>query len=149
LPDSKASLYNPKDGQIIGQHRGAHFFTIGQRKGINVGGKTEPLFVLATDTENNVLYVGEGHGHPGLNRYALFIPKNDIHWIREDLALRPGEQEDYIVRIRYRQPLQQATIYMEKTGAFILFKKAQRGITPGQFAAWYKEDELLGSGVIM
>lgn len=145
---SRATQYLPDTGEIIGQHRGAHFFTIGQRKGINVGGKTEPLFVLATDTEKNVLYVGQGHDHPGLNRYALFIPKADIHWIRDDLALKPDEKRNLLVRIRYRQPLQQATLYMEKSGIFILFKKAQRGITPGQFAAWYQEEELLGSGVI-
>lgn len=145
---SKASEYSPSDGTVIGQHRGAHFFTIGQRKGLNVGGKTEPLFVLATDTEQNILYVGQGHSHPGLNRFALFIPASDIHWIREDLKMNTGDRRELLVRIRYRQPLQLATLYMEMTGMFILFKKAQRGITPGQFAAWYDKDELLGSGVI-
>ncbi len=145
---SKAATFTPSNGIQVGKHRGAHFFTIGQRKGINVGGKTEPLFVLATDTKENILYVGQGHDHPGLNRFALFIPKNDIHWIREDLAMGYGEKRDLMVRIRYRQPLQEATLYFEKEGLFILFKEAQRGITPGQFAAWYNGDELLGSGVI-
>ena len=136
------------DGTIIGKHQGAHFFTIGQRKGLNVGGKAEPLFVLGTDIQNNIIYVGQGHDHPGLNRYGLFIPGNEIHWIREDLLMREGERRNYMVRIRYRQPLQKATIYMEETGMYILFKEAQRGITPGQFAAWYDKDELIGSGVI-
>jgi tRNA-specific 2-thiouridylase len=145
---SRAATFSSADGTWVGNHRGAHFFTIGQRKGINVGGKTQPLFVLATDTEENILYVGQGHDHPGLNRYALFIPAGDIHWIREDLALEYREKRDLQVRIRYRQPLQHATLYMEEIGLFILFKNAQRGITPGQFAAWYLGDELLGSGVI-
>ena len=145
---STAALFTPANGKRVGQHRGAHFFTIGQRKGLNVGGKTEPLFVLATDTINNLLYVGQGHDHPGLNRFALFIPESDIHWVREDLAMDFGEKRDLMVRIRYRQPLQQATLYLERDGLYILFKEAQRGITPGQFAAWYDGDELLGSGVI-
>jgi tRNA-specific 2-thiouridylase len=145
---SRSTSFTHDNEKLIGRHRGAHFFTIGQRKGLNVGGKTEPLFVLDTDTEKNILYVGQGHDHPGLNRYALFIPKSDIHWIRKDLALANGNKKNFLVRIRYRQPLQQATLYMENKGLFILFKEAQRGITPGQFAAWYQEDELLGSGVI-
>jgi tRNA-uridine 2-sulfurtransferase len=136
------------DGTIIGKHQGAHFFTIGQRKGLNVGGKAKPLFVLGTDIQNNIIYVGQGHDHPGLNRYGLFIPGNEIHWIREDLLMREGEKRNYMVRIRYRQPLQKAAVHMEKTGMYILFEEAQRGITPGQFAAWYDKDELIGSGVI-
>ncbi len=143
-----APAFGPSMGKVIGKHRGAHFYTIGQRKGLNVGGKVEPLFVLATDTVNNILYVGQGHSHPGLNRPGLFIPKADIHWIREDLRMAAGEQRDYQVRIRYRQPLQEATLIMKEKGLYILFKNAQRGITSGQFAAWYNVDELLGSGVI-
>jgi tRNA-uridine 2-sulfurtransferase len=143
-----APSYDPSMGKIIGKHRGAHYYTIGQRKGLNVGGKSEPLFVLATDTENNIIYVGQGHGHPGLNRPGLFIPTNDIHWIRKDLCMKVGDQRNYQVRIRYRQPLQEATLYMQEKGLYILFNSAQRGITPGQFAAWYDREELLGSGVI-
>jgi tRNA-specific 2-thiouridylase len=115
---------------------------------MNVGGKSEPLFVLATDTQNNLLYVGQGHAHPGLNRFGLFIQKSEIHWIREDLSMQNGQKRNYLVRIRYRQPLQKATVYMQVNGMYILFHEAQRGITPGQFAAWYHEDELIGSGVI-
>jgi len=136
------------DGSKIGTHNGAHFYTIGQRKGLNVGGKAEPLFVISTDIESNIIYVGQGHDHPGLNRYGLFIPENDIHWIREDLIMKDGESRNYLVRIRYRQPLQKATVYKRSDGLYILFEEAQRGITPGQFATWYEDDELIGSGVI-
>ncbi len=140
--------YNPKDGNIVGKHRGAHFYTIGQRKGLNVGGKEKPLFVIATDIENNIVYTGQGENHPGLYRKALFIQENEIHWIRPDLSLKTGSSGSYLVRIRYRQPLQSATIYKPENGLIIFFEKAQRGITPGQFAAWYSGDELIGSGVI-
>jgi tRNA-specific 2-thiouridylase len=135
-------------GTIAGRHRGAHFFTVGQRKGMNIGGHKEPLFVIATDVRENIVFTGEGHAHPGLNRKGLFIRTDEIHWIRPDLALNPGETGDFIVRIRYRQPLQEARLFMKKSGLFIIFDKLQRGITPGQFAAWYSEGEVIGSGVI-
>ncbi|NBC84043.1 MAG: tRNA 2-thiouridine(34) synthase MnmA [Bacteroidetes bacterium] len=140
--------YSPNDGKEVGEHSGAHYFTIGQRKGLNVGGKQEPLFVIATDIEKNVIYTGQGHDHPGLNRKALFIPQHEIHWVRPDQALDNGQQGRYEVRIRYRQPLQKAELVKEDTGLYILFDSPQRGITPGQFAAWYREGELIGSGVI-
>jgi len=140
--------YFPSDGHISGSHNGAHFYTIGQRKGLNIGGKAEPMFVIATDTIENNLYVGMGHDHPGLNRWGLFIPASDIHWVRPDLALQPGENRSMLVRIRYRQPLQQALLLMKPNGLYIMFDKKQRGITPDQFAAWYANDELVGSGVI-
>jgi tRNA-specific 2-thiouridylase len=140
--------YSADSGSIIGVHNGAHFFTIGQRKGMNIGGYKEPLFVIATDVDKNIVYVGEGQDHPGLNRKGLFIHKNETHWIRTDLRMIPGEKRDYLVRIRYRQPLQRASLYCRDSGIFIIFDKLQRGIAPGQFAAWYDEDELIGSGVI-
>jgi tRNA-uridine 2-sulfurtransferase len=140
--------FRTEDGKMIGHHNGAHFYTIGQRKGINIGGKTEPLFVLSIDTQDNIVYVGQGHNHPGLNRYGLFIPAKDIHWIREDQEMQQGEIREFLVRVRYRQPLQKACLYRQKEGLFILFDDPQRGITPGQFAAWYDQDELVGSGVI-
>ena len=140
--------YQPGDGIIIGKHRGAHFFTIGQRKGLTIGGKKEPLFVIATDTYRNIVYAGEGHSHPGLYRKGLFIQKNDVHWIREDLQMNPGEEKKLLVRIRYRQPLQKASLIMRNKGMYIVFEHMQRGITPGQFAAWYEGEELLGSGCI-
>ena len=135
-------------GMEIGKHNGAHFYTVGQRKGINVGGYREPLFVLGTDTEKNILYVGEGQSHPGLYRKGLFIRREEIHWIRPDLKMADGESRDFHVRIRYRQPLQQSRLYMRHSGMYIVFTKLQRGITPGQFAAWYDNDEVTGSGVI-
>lgn len=140
--------YQPSDGQEVGQHEGAHFFTIGQRKGLRVGGKPEPLFVIATDTRRNIIYTGMGEQHPGLNRPGLFIPVADLHWLRPDLELPLGSSARYDVRIRYRQPLQPATLYRQPEGLYVIFDQAQRGITPGQFAAWYQQDELIGSGVI-
>ena len=145
---SSPYIYQPSDGIEVGRHQGAHFFTIGQRKGLNVGGKPEPLFVIATDVEQNVIYTGMGDKHPGLNRGGLFISMQDIHWIREDLCLKTGESRQLMVRIRYRQELQKATLYQEAEGMYICFEQLQRGIAPGQFAAWYEGDELLGSGVI-
>ena len=138
----------PADGLTIGKHSGAHFYTVGQRKGLNIGGFKEPLFVIATDVINNIVYVGEGQTHPGLHRKGLFIKNNETHWIRPDLAMTTGECRDYLVRIRYRQPLQKARVFAREEGYFIIFDKLQRGITPGQFAAWYDGEELLGSGVI-
>jgi len=135
-------------GKTIGSHNGAHFFTIGQRKGINIGGYKEPLFVIGNDIENNILYVGEGQSHRGLYRKGLFIRNDEIHWIRTDLSMAESESRDCMVRIRYRQPLQYARLFRRKDGMFIIFNKLQRGIAPGQFAAWYDADEVVGSGVI-
>lgn len=140
--------YEPSSGRIIGSHNGAHFFTIGQRKGMSVGGHKEALFVIGIDVEKNIVYVGEGQEHSGLNRKGLFIRKDETHWIRPDLKMTEGESLDYMVRIRYRQPLQKARLYCRETGLYLLFDKLQRGIAPGQFAAWYDRDELIGSGVI-
>jgi len=140
--------YRKEDGLWVGKHQGAHFFTVGQRKGLNVGGKEEPLFVISTDVKNNRIYVGQGQSHPGLYRPGLMILNEEIHWIREDLRMEPGEIRRYLVRIRYRQALQKAVLHMTEKGMFILFDEPQRGIAAGQFAAWYEGNELLGSGVI-
>ncbi len=136
-------------GKIVGRHDGAQFYTIGQRKGLNIGGHKDSVFVIETDIPRNIIYVGEGHTHKGLSRSCLRIDPSEIHWIRPDLAMTPGEVRRYRVRIRYRQPLQDATLIMRANGLFILFDTPQRGITPGQFAAWYEGDEMLGSGVIL
>lgn len=141
-------VYKKEDGKEIGEHQGAHYFTIGQRKGLGIGGHVEPCFVLETDVKENIIYVGEGKNHPGLFRKALFIKNSDIHWIREDLELKSGESLEVSSRIRYRQPLQKATLYKFEEGLFIEFEQAQSAITQGQFAAWYVNGELLGSGVI-
>ena len=135
-------------GAIVGAHEGAQFYTIGQRKGLGVGGHAEPVFVIDTDTETNTVYVGEGHNHKGLSRFCLRIDPSEIHWIREDLPMAVGDIRRYRVRIRYRQPLQGATLLRRENGLFILFDAPQRGISPGQFAVWYDGDEMLGSGVI-
>ncbi len=135
-------------GRIVGRHEGAQFYTIGQRKGLGVGGHENPVFVIATDTEANRVYVGEGHNHKGLSRFCLRVASDEIHWIREDLTMAAGEMRRYRVRIRYRQPLQSATLLMRESGLYILFDEPQRGISPGQFAVWYDGDEMLGSGTI-
>lgn len=140
--------YKPWNGKVIGEHQGAHFYTIGQRKGLNIGGHKEPLFVIGTDVQRNIVYVGEGQEHPGLHRKGLFIAAADMHWIRTDIAMQTGEKRDYEIRIRYRQPLEKGTIHLKEEGAYFIFENEQRGITPGQFAAWYDGDELIGSGVI-
>ena len=135
-------------GKIIAKHQGAQYYTIGQRKGLNVGGHEEPVFVIETDVESNIIYVGEGSEHKGLSRSCLRVENDDIHWIRRDLAMTVGEIRRYSVRIRYRQPLQEAYLIRRGSGIFILFEQPQRGITPGQFAVWYDGDEMLGSGCI-
>ncbi len=140
--------YSGDDGVKAGEHNGAHFYTIGQRKGLNVGGRPEPLFVIATDVERNVIYVGQGAEHPGLYRRALHIRPDEIHWIRPDMEMAVGEQRDFSIRIRYRQPLQKGTLRREADGMYVVFEQPQRGVTAGQFAAWYDGDELMGSGVI-
>ena len=137
------------EGVKIGEHDGAHFYTIGQRKGLGVGGKAEPLFVIATDVERNIVYVGQGDSHPGLWRGELSILEEEIHWVRPDREIPPGGSERFLFRIRYRQPLQEGTLYhLPEGGARIVFDRPQRGITSGQFAAWYDGEELIGSGVI-
>jgi tRNA-specific 2-thiouridylase len=148
--ESQASpiSYKATDGKEVGTHKGAHYFTIGQRKGLQVGGMAEPLFVIGTDVSENIIYVGQGESHPGLYRRALFIRKEESHWLRSDCELKEGEESPFLVRIRYRQPLQEALLISKPEGVFIRFKMEQKAITPGQFAVWYKNDELVGSGVI-
>ena len=148
LSDARKIPYTPDMGKVVGKHQGAHYFTIGQRKGLNVGGTTDPLFIIATNVETNTIYTGLTSQHPGLFKKALFIEKNEVHWIREDLALANGETMDVMARIRYRQPLQSATLHQFENGMYIAFDEPQSAITEGQFAAWYLGEELVGSGVI-
>lgn len=145
----KTRYKNNPHGRIIGRHEGAQFYTIGQRKGLAIGGHANPVFVISSDVVRNIIYVGEGEEHKGLYRSCLKVASEDIHWIRRDLEMKSGEERRYRVRIRYRQPLQDATLLMRSTGLFIFFDQAQRSITPGQFAVWYSPDgEMIGSGVI-
>lgn len=145
---SNKFLYNSSDGKVVGKHQGAHYFTKGQRKGLAVGGTPEPLFVIDTDVNENIIYTGQSSNHPGLFRKALFISNDEIHWIREDLELKNGEFMNVSARIRYRQPLQKANLYKYENGLYVYFELAQSAITEGQFAAFYINDELIGSGVI-
>jgi len=140
--------YTPEMGKVVGKHQGAHYFTIGQRKGLKVGGTTDPLFIIATNVETNIIYTGLTSQHPGLFKKALHIEKEEVHWIRKDLALAKGETMHVMARIRYRQPLQSATLHQFENGMYVAFDEPQSAITEGQFAAWYVGDELIGSGVI-
>jgi tRNA-specific 2-thiouridylase len=146
--EAKGYSYKQEDAEVVGQHQGAHYFTRGQRKGLGVGGKVEPLFIIDTDVTENVIYSGQGADHPGLLKKALFIKEEEVHWVREDLALKQDETMEVLARIRYRQPLQKATLHKAKSGMYVEFEEAQTAITEGQFCAWYVNDELLGSGVI-
>ena len=140
--------YDKDDGKVVGKHQGAHYFTKGQRKGLNVGGTKEALYVIETDVNENVIYTGEGKNHNGLYRNVLFVSNDEIHWIREDLALTAGQTMKVAARIRYRQNLENATLYKVDTGLYVEFENKQSAIQEGQFVAWYKNEELLGSGVI-
>ena len=146
--ESTSLQYDDKSGKVVGKHQGAHYFTIGQRKGLNVGGTKEALFIIATDVKTNSIYTGQGANHPGLFKKALRIQPSEIHWIRQDLALNDGESMEVLVRIRYRQELQKATLHKFQSGLYVSFDAPQSAITEGQFAAWYLNDELIGSGVI-
>ncbi|WP_374960001.1 tRNA 2-thiouridine(34) synthase MnmA [Gilvibacter sp.] len=140
--------YAPADGKVVGNHQGAHYFTKGQRKGLAVGGTKEPLFVIDTDVEKNIIYTGQGKDHPGLFRKGLFVQQPEVHWVREDLRLEVDQTLEVLARIRYRQPLQKATLHQTAAGMYVIFEEPQSAITEGQFVAWYQDDELLGSGVI-
>ena len=145
---SKKIKYQKEDGKVIGKHQGAQFFTIGQSKGLGIGGHKESCFIIDRDMENNILFVGEGKNFPGLYRKALKINNDEMHWVREDLRLKNGESMNVKARIRYRQPLEDAVLYQYEEGFFIEFENPQSAIAEGQFAAWYQGEELLGSGVI-
>jgi tRNA-specific 2-thiouridylase len=140
--------YSPEMGKVVGKHPGAHYFTIGQRKGLNVGGTKDPLFIIGTNVETNTIYTGLSSQHPGLFRAGLFIDQSEVHWVRKDLALANGETMEVMARIRYRQPLQKATLHQFEEGMYVSFDEPQSAITEGQFCAWYLADELVGSGVI-
>lgn len=140
--------YTTEMGKVVGKHQGAHYFTIGQRKGLNVGGTTEPLFIIATNVETNSIYTGLGAQHPGLFKTTLFVDKAEEHWIRTDLQLKVGETMKVEARVRYRQSLQNATLHKVDDGLYVVFDEPQSAITQGQFVAWYLGTELVGSGVI-
>ena len=140
--------FSETDGEFIGYHNGAFFYTVGQRKGLDIGGFKDPLFVLMKDIDKNILYVGMGSDHPALFKKALFISKKDIHWVRNDLTIQTNQSMEVYFRVRYRQPLEKGKIFMYSNGLFILFDRPISSIASGQFASWYIENELIGSGVI-
>ena len=156
LEDNEAALkyyatkyaYRITDGKTVGTHQGAHYFTKGQRKGLNVGGTKEALYVIETDVKENIIYTGEGKNHTGLYRKVLFVSNEEIHWIREDLTLASGTSMEVFARIRYRQVLAKATLHKVASGLYVSFEDRQAAIQEGQFVAWYQNEELLGSGVI-
>ena len=148
INESKAIDYRPEMGKKVGEHNGAHYFTIGQRKGLNVGGTQEPLFIIGTDVTENVIYTGQGNQHPGLFGKTLWVKPEEIHWVREDLKLENGQEMEVMARIRYRQPLEKATLYQTELGLFVRFDRPQSAITEGQFVSWHLGEELIGSGVI-
>jgi tRNA-specific 2-thiouridylase len=148
IRDTSAPILSRELGQFVGHHQGAHYYTVGQRKGLGVGGKALPLFILETDARNNIVYVGQGENHPALMRRGLRVNLTDVHWVRKDLAMTIGEERHYQGRIRYRQELVSCQMFMRNDGLFILFSEMQRGVAGGQFVAWYDGDELIGSGVI-
>lgn len=145
---SRKYQYQARDGQVVGTHQGAHYFTKGQRKGLAVGGTPEPLFVIDTDVEENIIFTGQGKHHPGIFRKALLVNPDEVHWVRKDLALQNDQSRQVTARIRYRQPLQQAVLHQTEKGMYVVFDQPQASITEGQFVAWYQGEELLGSGVI-
>jgi tRNA-specific 2-thiouridylase len=145
---SDAFVFEESMGKKVENHQGAHYYTIGQRKGLHIGGRPLPSFVIGINTETNSVYSGQTENHTGLNRYALLIKNEDIHTINQKYILKDGDVIEMLVRVRYRQALQKAKLIKKSTGLYILFEEKQKGITPGQFAAWYLEDELIGSGVI-
>jgi len=146
--ESTSIQYTPTMGKVVGKHQGAHYFTTGQRKGLNVGGTPEALFVIATDVDSNTIYTGQGSQHPGLFKKSLFVKSDEVHWIRADLRIENGQALKVQARIRYRQELQSATLHQFEKGLFVSFDEPQSAITSGQFVAWYLDDELVGSGVI-
>ena len=146
--ESTAIQYEPAMGKVVGKHQGAHYFTTGQRKGLNVGGTAEALFVIATDVKTNIIYTGQGSQHPGLFKKSLYVKPDEVHWIREDLRIGNGQTLQVQARIRYRQELQSAILYQFQKGLFVSFDQPQSAMTSGQFVAWYIDDELVGSGVI-
>tara|TARA_B100000963_G_scaffold321654_1_gene305160 strand:- start:75364 stop:76551 length:1188 start_codon:yes stop_codon:yes gene_type:complete len=146
--NSKPSIFSLEDGDTIGYHNGAHFYTVGQRKGLSIGGTNKPLYILKTDVKNNIIYVGEGNDHPGLFRRGIAINREKVHWLREDIKLCENEFLKVKSRIRYRQKLKNSYLYMRNKKLFIIFDSPISSISEGQFVVWYLKNELIGSAAI-
>jgi len=145
---SESFKFNKEDGIQVGEHQGAHYYTIGQRKGLHIGGRPEPSFVIGIDTNENVIYTGQTVSHPGLNRSVLKLELSQMNWLNAAYELVEDGDLEVMSRIRYRQPLQKAKLIRKSNEFYLLFNQPQKGITPGQFAVWYIADELIGSSVI-
>jgi tRNA-specific 2-thiouridylase len=147
---SQLPSWKEMKGRWIGKHQGAHYYTVGQRKGLQIGGFKEPLFILHTDTTTNTVYVGEGENHIALYQSVVFVPSEHIHFLQK----YNSEENIFMARIRYRQILEHVELYQNENGYYFFFQQSQRAIAPGQFIAWYKPSEgfeslamqLMGSG---
>ena len=140
--------YSLSDGKIIGKHDGAHYYTIGQRKGLAIGGYKEPLFVISTNTETNEIFVGEGKNHPGLSKKALKVKFSEVNWVNDDYNFENIRDLNLKARIRYRQKLQKISVYKHLDYLYVEFEDFQTAITKGQFLAIYDNSQLIASGVI-
>lgn len=146
---SKRKNYSKYDGKVIGKHNGAHFYTIGQRKGLNIGGYKEPLFILSTNTKTNEIFVGEGKKHPGLLKKVLKVKISELNWVNNLYNTLNLSTLNLKARIRYRQKLQKIKLHQDSDYLFVEFKDFQTAITPGQFLAIYLKNQLIVSGVIL
>jgi tRNA-specific 2-thiouridylase len=142
------SKFSSSDGLVIGKHQGAHFYTRGQRRGLQIGGKPLPLFVLQTDVTNNVIFVGQGEDHPGLLSMGLFVLENESCWVRPSMRSKVLNCNDLTCKYRYRQTSVSCTLQVHELGYQVVFKAPQKSITSGQFVAIYLEDEIVFSGAI-
>ncbi len=140
--------FDATDGQCISRHQGAYYFTRGQRKGLNIGGKPQPLFIIHTDVEKNLIFVGQGEDHLGLYSAGLFVDDKEAHWLRPSVTQRVLDSDNVQGRFRYRQELFFCQVLKSQNGYNILFQEPQKSVSPGQFIALYLEGEIVFSGVI-
>lgn len=146
LPATPGEIKNLDNNETVGEHDGLMYYTIGQRKGLRIGGNGigEPWFVVSKDVTHNYLYVVQGSEHPALYSSGAII--NELQWIS---GVAPDESFLCTVKLRYRQPDQKALVKMnDPNSCKIIFEDRQRAVSPGQFAVFYHGDVCLGGGVI-
>jgi len=136
------------DDQVIGEHEGLMFYTLGQRQGIGIGGvrgfPEEPWYVLHKDPETNILYVGQGHDHPWLN--SMNLHASQLNWIS---GQPPAQEARLTAKVRYRQRDQTCRLESVSSDSIsVAFDDPQRAVTPGQSVVLYDGDECLGGGII-
>ncbi len=139
LPKHEGMVVNSR-GKILGKHDGIEFFTPGQRHGLKIGGQSDPIYIAEKELASNTLVVAQGADDPILYKKEILI--SDINWISE----KPKFPLKCRARIRYRQPLEAAIISEDGR---VVFDKPQRGVAPGQFAALYLNEEMMGGGFII